>query len=310
MTNLKYDLIIVGGGPIGAGSAYFISQNKKELNLKNIALIQKEPEIYNGIAYPNAGGSIRWYFEDEEIKTNTKKTADFILSIKDKIDLNLIQDNYYFLHRGIIVPSLNISGKKLVEYFKNAAQINGVKIYSNTEFQKIEKENGIYKIITNQGEFFGERVIFALGHKNKEYFNLENIEIEKRQLFVLDLNLSPEQINLPHPILKFGSGIIFYFVKKFENGYKLVLGQEEIFEHNLNPEPENYFQNLIQMGLDEILPFLKNVQIEKILWGFDTTNKKPLINNYDKNVFIVNCGSAVRSLVGIIEELIKNLKNE
>ncbi|GIW67635.1 MAG: hypothetical protein KatS3mg096_503 [Candidatus Parcubacteria bacterium] len=41
MTNLKYDLIIVGGGPIGSGVAYFISQDKNKFNLNKIALIAK-----------------------------------------------------------------------------------------------------------------------------------------------------------------------------------------------------------------------------------------------------------------------------
>ncbi|MCX7589983.1 MAG: NAD(P)-binding domain-containing protein [Patescibacteria group bacterium] len=307
MTNLKYDLIIVGGGPIGSALSYFTSLQKKELGLEKIALIQMEPQSYPGIAYPFAGGSIRWYFEDEEIRNNTKKTSDFILSLKDKVDLNLIQDNYFFVHKALVAPSLNISGKKLVDYFKDQAKLNRVEIFSETEFKKIEKFDNDYKIITSNGDFLSSKVIFAMGYKNKEYFNID-LEVEKRQLFVLDLELKLEQLQIPHTIFKFNDGIIFYFLKKFDDGYKLVLGQEEIFEHNLNPEPENYFDDLLNMGLVNVLPFLKNTKVKKILWGFDVKNKKPLIYEYDKGVFVVNCGSAVRSVIGIVFEVLKKIK--
>lgn len=308
MINLKYDLIIVGGGPIGSALAYFSSIRKNELGLNKIALIQMEPKTYEGIAYPYAGGSIRWYFEDEEIQKNTQKTAEFILGLKDKIDLNLIEDNYFFVHRAIFIPALNISGAKLVNYFKKEAELNGIEIYSNTEFQKLEKNENDYRIITSNGEFLAKKVIFALGYKNKEYFNLEELEVEKRQLFVLDINLKEEQLNIPHTIFKFNDGIIFYFLKKFNNGYKIVLGQEEIFKHNNEPVAENYFDDLIKMGLDKHLPFLRNAKLEKILWGFDVKNKKPLINEYDKNIFVVNCGSAVRSIIGIVEKTLEKIK--
>lgn len=307
MTN-QYDLIVIGGGPIGSAVVYFSSLKKEELKLKNIALIQMEPENYSGIAYPYAGGSLRWYFEDEEIKNNTQKTANFILGLKNQIDLNLLEDNYFFVHRAIFVPSLNISGSKLVGYFKKQAEQNGVEIFNSHIFQKIEKENDFYKIITNQGEFLTKKAVFALGYKNKEYFNIDDLEIEKRQLFVLDLEVKSEQINIPHTIFKFKNGIIFYFIKKFDNGYKIVLGQEEIFEHNLEPKAEDYFNDLLNMGLDDVLPFLKMAKVEKILWGFDVKNKKPLIYEYDKNVLVVNCGSAVRSVVGIAEQVLEKLK--
>ncbi|GIW66993.1 MAG: hypothetical protein KatS3mg095_0891 [Candidatus Parcubacteria bacterium] len=306
MTNSKYDLIIVGGGPIGSSIAYFVSQDKEKFGFNKIALIQKEPETYDGIAYPNAGGSIRWYFEDEDIKNNTKLTAEFILSIKDKVDLNLIEDNYFFVHKGIFVPSINIAGAKLVNYFKNEAKNNGIEIFDSTEFQKLEKENEIYKVITNKGEFLAKKIIFAMGYKNKEYFDIP-VDIEKRQLFVLNLEVKEEHLKIPHTIIRFKDGVIYYFLKKFDYGYRIVLGQEDVIEQSLESKPENYFDELISMGLGDVLPFLKKAEVEKILWGYDTTNKKSLIYEYDKNVFIVNCGSAVRSLVGIVKQVLNKL---
>lgn len=155
----------------------------------------------------------------------------------------------------------------MVNYFKKEAELNGVDIYLNTAFQKLEKNENNYKIVTSNGEFLTNKAVFALGYKNKEYFNID-LEIEKRQLFVLDLNLKKEQLNIPHTILKFNNGIIFYFLKKFDNGYKIVLGQEELFEHNLNPKPEDYFENLIKMNLSNNLFFLKKCKSGKNFMGF------------------------------------------
>lgn len=308
MTNKTYDLIIIGGGPIGSVTAYFVSQEKNNLKCQNIALIQKEPEIDENIAYLNAGGSIRWYFEDEEIRTATKKTYDFILKIKDEVDLNLIEDNYFFVHKGIFVSSLNISGKKLVDYFKKVAKKNGIEIFEGFNYENYEKVNDGYLVKTDKSEFLTKRIIFALGYKNKDLFNLK-LEIEKRQIFVLDLTITNERFNLPHTILKFKDGIIYFFIKKFDDGYKLVFGQEDIFEHSLESKPENYFNELLSKGLLEILPFLRNAKVEKILWGFDVKNKKPYIKEIDKNVWTVNCGSAVRSIVYIGEKIIEILKS-
>jgi hypothetical protein len=305
----KYDLIIVGGGPIASVASYVISQNKTNLNLEKIALIQKEPNVEPYIAYLNAGGSVRWYFEDEEMSQITKKTADFIQNIKDKVDLNLVEDNYFFVHKGIFVKSYNIAGSKLVNYLKNTAKENGIDIISDTEFIKINSQENGYILKTNKGDFQTKKVIFCLGYKNKEIFNLP-LEIEKRQLFVLDININQENINLPHTIIKFKEGIVYFFIKKFDYGYRLLLGQEEIFEHSLEPKEENYFQDLLKLGLVDYLPFLKNANVEKILWGFDVKNKKPIINEIYPNVYTVNCGSAVRSIVHIGEQVYELFKNK
>ena len=307
MINKIYDLIIVGGGPIGSVAAYFISQEKDNFKFQNIALIQKEPEVSENIAYLNAGGSIRWYFEDEEIRTATKKTYDFILKIKDKINLNLVEDNYFFIHKGVFVPSVNISGKKLVDYFKENAQQKGIEIFSGFDFINFKKDSNNYLIKTNKTDFLTKRIIFALGYKNKEYFNLP-LEIEKRQLFVLNMPITKEKEKLPHTVLKLKNGVIYFFIKKFDDGYKLVLGQEDIFEHSLKLEPEDYFNELLSEELLEILPFLKNSKVEKILWGFDVKNKKPYIQEIEKNVWTFNCGSAVRSIIYIGEKILEVLK--
>jgi glycine/D-amino acid oxidase-like deaminating enzyme len=294
MTNSKYDLIIVGGGPIGSIIAYFVSNKKDELGFKNIALLQKEPETYEGIAYPYAGGSVRWFFEDEEMSMITKKTADFIFSIKDKIDLNLIEDSYFFVH-------------KVVEYLKSESQKNGLEIFSNNEFKEFKKDGDLYKVITDKNEYLTQRIFFALGYKNKEIFILP-LEVEKRQLFVLDLEVDEKRLKLPHTILKFKEGIVYFFVKKFDDGYKIVLGQEDLMEHNDKYEPEDYFEKLLSMGLVDFLPFLKQAKVEKILWGFDVKNKKPLFYKIDENVYTVNCGSATRSIIHIGEKSLELLK--
>lgn len=308
VNNKIYDLIIIGGGPIGAITAYQLSKVKRNFNLNKIALIQKEPKTYPGIAYPNSGGSIRWYFEDKEIETATTKTAEFILKIKDKVDLSLIRDYYFFTHKCIFVPSLNISGAKLVDYLKERARKQGIEIFSDVAYKNFKKNQNLYIVKTNKRDFFARNLFFALGAKNKELFKLP-LEIEKRQLFILDLNLTEEQKTIPHTILKIGKGIVFFFIKKVNNKFKLVLGQEDIYQHSLIKKPENYFRDLIyQKGVGDVLPFLKKAKVEKILWGFDVKNKKPIIFQIDENAWTINCGSAIRSLLYIGERAIEVFK--
>lgn len=298
-----YDLIIIGGGPIGSISAYFIAKERKKLKFKNIVLVQKEPISYPGIAYPNSGGSIRWYFDDPEIEMATKKTAQFILNLKNKVDLSLIEDNYFFLNRGVFVPSINISGKKLIEFLKTKIKKMGVKIISRVNFINYTKEQNIYIVNTDKIKLKGKSIIFALGFKNKELFGI-NLEIEKRQLFVLKGNLKSI---LPHTILKIGKGILYFFTKKYDDGLKLVIGQENIWEHSLKPKPENYFKELISKEVIKILPFLKEAKLENILWGFDVKNKKPIVTELDEKVFCVNCGSAIRSIYYVGEKVLNSL---
>src|SRR6185436_7638615 len=115
----NYDIIIVGGGPIGASTAYFLSQKTD----KKILLLERGNKDDHVRTFEYAGGSIRWWWETEEKIKMTKATADFIKQKNSEgVDLSYHKDSYVFLNRGIQTPSINISGKKLADYFLKSSE--------------------------------------------------------------------------------------------------------------------------------------------------------------------------------------------
>ena len=304
MSYYNYDIIIVGGGPIGASTAYFLS-NKKEN--KKIALLRAEPldeDPYHLATYLYAGGSIRTYFENEEIREATTKTVNFIKKLKNEnVDLSLIEDYYCFVNRGVMVPSVNISGAKLINYFLDKAKENGIDIFDKTFLEEIIDENGEVLLKTNKDEFKASKVLLALGHSLNKFLPEANFKFKKRQLFVLDIKLKEEQKTFPHLIVPFKGGVVYIFVKNINNEYKFVLGQEDLIEENEEFKEDNYFEKLLDMGIWEILPFLKEAKVEKVLWGFDAENKTLKIFKEREKIIAACCGSALRSCVYIGEKL-------
>ena len=61
MTDM-YDILILGGGPIGASTAYFLT---KESSLK-VGLLRREPneDPQHLATYKYAGGSVRWFWDE------------------------------------------------------------------------------------------------------------------------------------------------------------------------------------------------------------------------------------------------------
>jgi len=309
MKTYLYDLVIVGGGPIASSTAYFLSLNKNKLKT---ALLKPEPlskDPYHLSTYLYAGGSIRSYFENREIKKATSETMEFIRNLnKQKIDLSLIEDYYCFLNRGVMVPSLNISSSKLVNYFLTQAQNHKIDIYHKVFLEDIQedKKNNEVILSTTIGKFKTCKALIAIGHSVNKIFPEAGFKFKKRQLFVLDLKLSKEQKSFPHLILNLNRGIVYIFVKVIDGEHRFVIGQEDIFEEDDKFQATDYFNKLKNMGLINVLPFLKKAKVVKVLWGFDLEDKTLKIFKKGK-ILAACCGSAIRSCVAIGRKLSKIL---
>lgn len=297
MTDSLYDIAILGSGPIGAATAYHLSQQKD----KKVLVITQDPSEERTSTYLWAGGSIQWVWWKEKIKTEMNTmTADFIKKlIDDGVDLSAIKDNYLFLDEGVFVPSLNIAGKKFINYLLAESENSGVELQNGTKIEKVEKVGDEVVIRTDKGEFKAKKVLLALGYNNQLFLKDPEIEFEKRQLFVLDLPVTKEREDFPHTIVPLKEGWVYVFIKNINGELKMILGQEELVEHNEEWEEEDYFDKLVDLGLFDVMPFLKEAKVEKILWGFDAMNKIPKIYTEDNSIYAINCGSAVRSSVYI-----------
>ncbi len=307
----NYDIAILGGGPIGAATAYFLSLSP-EFKSKKIILITQDPleeDTNHESTYLYAGGCINYSFWPRNpLKAEmTKVTADFIKDLAKKgVDLSLIEDYYLFLDRGVFSPSLNVAGSKLVKYFIDQAKQNGVEYKPQTTLNSFEKQGDKYLVKTTGGEFLTEKAVLALGANNNKFTD-KKIELEKRVLLVLDLPIDEAREKFPHTIIPFNDGWVYLFIKNIGGQLKMVLGEEDAVELDDLKGEENYLPELLEKGLDEIVPFLKEAKVEKILWGFDSLENDPIIDSEDNQLYVVNCGSAVRACIYIGQEVAKKI---
>jgi glycine/D-amino acid oxidase-like deaminating enzyme len=310
MKTSTYDIAIVGSGPIGAATAYFLRDSGK-----SVAVISAEPSETGNEhmdTYKYAGGSVRWYFEDPQVTAQTLKTANFILDLKDKgVDLSIIENGYVFLHKGISVPSINLSGAKLVGYLLSQATASGSITHIQSAFlQKYQKDGEEYVLETTQGKIRAKKVLLALGAQLPKFVPEAGYEYEKREVLVLDLPVEGDRAKFPHTIASMGSGIVYVFVKQTANGMRMLIGQEGVIETDeVSYSGRDYLQELKDKGILNIFPFLKDAQVENVLWGFDAKNKVVKIYTPDDRLFAASCGSAIRSCIAIGEEVAKALLN-
>jgi hypothetical protein len=83
-----------------------------------------------------------------------------------------------------------------------------------------------------------------------------------------------------------------------------------VVEENNKPAPDDYFKKMCGLGLTDLMPFLKDAAVEKVLWGFDAKNKTVKLYSPDGMLHAAACGSAVRSCIGIGKKLAAELANE
>lgn len=315
-----FDFAIVGGGPVGAATAHFLSQKTK----RKILLITKEPtqEPDHSAAYQYAGGSVRWFWnhksaaDRKRMTAMTKATADLARKLaKQGVDLSLLEDRYVFLTTGSAAPSLNISGAKLVRYFLNETKKRGVVVKEKTILASWKRDGDSYVLETSSGEFRAKNVLLAVGaRETKKFLPKAKIELEKRELCVLDLPVNESRSSFPHLIAPFGTkdGVVYVFIKKTPDGLRMLLGEEDIVEHGLKSGGSDFLPALKRKGIEKVFPFLKGAKTEKVLWGFDAAHKFSQFDSDGHKLIAVTGGSAVRSCVAIgemtAERMLKTLK--
>ncbi len=301
----KYRYLILGSGPIAASTAYHLAVVNA---IKDIGIVTQDPTSDHAATYLYAGGSIRWFWDDKLKEEMTTQTSEFIKDLLDKrIDFSAISDNYLFLHRGKFVPSLNISGVKYVKWLLDEAQAAGADLHSNSRITKINKVKSKYNISTETDIYIADKVLLALGVANEFFMPAYKLQIEKRQLFVLDINVDENSEKYPHVIFPLGNGMVYSFIKNTSEGFRFVVGQEDVVEPPDDLNSAEPFDKLLKTGLRNIMPFLNSAKVEKVLWGLDAGNKKLRLETEDNQLFVANCGSAIRSSIWIGNKIAQKL---
>ncbi|HEY0964791.1 MAG TPA: FAD-dependent oxidoreductase [Candidatus Paceibacterota bacterium] len=294
MNNL-YDILILGGGPIGAGTAYALTRKGK----RKIGMVTIEPEATPHATYQYAGGSVRWFWDDPEKINDTKVTADFIKKIsKNGVDVSLHHDTYLFLNRGKHVPAINISSAKLISYFKSEARSKGMKIHEDEMVKKVHEENGLAVVTTSKHTHYAKKVLLAMGAQNARFMPDYHLEEEPRYLMILDLPVTQTEHTFPHTIVPIQEGVVFVFIKKLPEGWRFVVGQENVLPVPKASQLKAHYRELLEAGLGEVMPFLKKAKVERMLSGIDVENKTLKLEQRGP-LYAANCGSAVRSCVAL-----------
>lgn len=299
------DILIVGSGPIGASAAYFLTHAPAA---GRIALLTEEPTDGPTPTYRSAGGSVRWHWDNPQMQALTRTTADFLRrSLSNGVDLNALEDEYVLLHRGKAVPSFNISGEKLVQYLLDQAKQRGLAVHESVRVKAATSTDQGIAVETSDGIWRSPRVVLAVGAALPAILPDNPVKFKKRQLLVLDILVRDERRDWPHTVAPLDGGLVYLFVKRFANGLRLCLGQENLLEFSNEAGGTDFLPALRERGLETLLPFLKGAGVERILWGFDAVNKLPHYWEPQPGLLVVSCGSAVRSCIGIGQEIARRL---
>ena len=299
----EYDVLIAGSGPIGAATAYFLT---KTTQLK-VALVSEEPGDETHAAYTQAGGSLRWQWSDEQKSDMTRETADFIKQLNsDGVDVSLIEDSYAYLYTGQYHPSINFSGKQVVHHLLREAMRGGLTFIRDAKVTAIKSTEDGVTVKAGDQTLTAAKALLALGVANPKFMPDYELEREKRQLFVLDLKVEDSEQVFPHTIARLGDdGYAYVFVKQTPNGLRFVVGQEDIIKDD-EDGANDYFAALLEAGVGDIFPFLRDAKVETLWHGWDSGNKD-LKFEQSGSIWAANCGSAARGCAWIGRTLAEKL---
>jgi glycine/D-amino acid oxidase-like deaminating enzyme len=292
------DVAVIGTGPIGASAAWQLAAGGTD-----VLLVGPDPAADAKGAYLSSGGSVCWHRPDPAKAERIRRTAEFVTDrVAAGAPIRVRPTPYLFLDAGICAPALNVNAADLVAELVRLGAGAGVRRADAGRVNRVRRVEGGHEVTGTGGTVTARVVVLALGAANPSLVPWLPARLEKRQLFVLDLPVSPERAALPHLVLPVGDGYAYAFVKEFDDGLRMVVGQEELVEDGDLSGPVDHFAEVLDAGLADRLPFLRGARVERILWGVDWTDKDPFIAGREPGLFTVNCGSAVRSCVAIGRE--------
>lgn len=286
---------VVGCGPIGAATAYGLAR----AGIGNVTLVTGTPDT---ATYRSSGGSVCWHRNDPEKAAMIRATAEFV---RDRVvagaPIRVREQPYLFLDEGVLVPALNVAAGDLVADLADLAVRGGVRTRDLGRVTGVERVEGGHRVVGELGRVDAAVVVLALGAGNAALVGAPEPELEKRQLFVLDLPVTSERATLPHVVAPIGDGYAYVFVKQTEQGLRVLLGQEDLIEDRDLSGPVDHMAELLAVGVADRFPFLRAAAATEILWGVDHADKLPVVAEPGPGLLTVNCGSAVRGCVPIGE---------
>jgi glycine/D-amino acid oxidase-like deaminating enzyme len=291
---MTYAIAVLGAGPIGAATAYQLALR----GVPGVALACGGPED-GAAAYPQSGGSVCWHRPDPAKAAAIEETASYLRSaVAAGAPIRYRSAPYLLLESGALAPALNVTAADLVSHLRVEAERRGVATVGTGRVRAVAAAGTGYRVVGDRSTVDAQVVVLALGAGNLALAPGLPRELEKRQLFVLDLPVDEARAGLPHIVAPVGDGYAYCFVKEFDAGLRLVLGQEELVTDDDMAGPVDYLDTLLAR-VGPVFPFLAGARAERILWGPDWTSKAPSLGEQAPGLITVNCGSAVRACLSI-----------
>ncbi|MBO0609235.1 NAD(P)/FAD-dependent oxidoreductase [Myceligenerans salitolerans] len=301
------DVAICGSGPIGAATACFLTRHRPALRV-TLVTDERSDDPEHLATYRYSGGSIRWAWDDPVKREMTEETARFVRELlADGVELDALENTYHLLHTGELIPALNVSAARLVGHLVDTARAGGVSWHPGTTVTAVRPGQGVHVVETSRGTVRARRVLVALGARTPRVVPEHDPEVEKRQLFVLDLPVGELRERLPHTIVPVGKGFAYVFLKRTEGGTRVVVGQEDVVEDHDTSGPVDHWDELLDSGVGDVLPWLRDARVERILWGSDAGHKTLAVTEPAPGLLAASCGSAVRSAAWIGRRLAERL---
>jgi glycine/D-amino acid oxidase-like deaminating enzyme len=292
---LTSTVAVVGCGPIGAATAYGLAR----AGVRGVTLVTGTPDT---ATYRNSGGSVCWHRDDPEKAAMIRATAEFVQQrVAAGAAIRVREQPYLFLDRGLLVPALNIASADLVADLAGLAVAGGVRTRDLGLVTGVEPVDGGHRVVGERGTVEARVVVLALGTGNAALTGGPSPELEKRQLYVLDVPVTPERAMLPHLVAPVGGGYAYVFVKHVDGELRLLLGQEDLVTDDDLSGPVDRLDELLAGGVADRFPFLRGAAATTLLWGVDHAAKLPVLAEPGPGLLSVNCGSAVRACVPIGE---------
>lgn len=294
------DVAVIGTGPLGASAAWQLASTGAD-----VLLVGPDPAASDrrGAAYLSSGGSVCSFRPDRAKAERIRRTAEFVADrVAAGAPIRCRSTPYLFLHLGVSAPALNVDAAGLVADLLRLGVDAGVRRTDAGRVSSVRSTQDGHEVTGDRGTVRARTVLLALGAANPSLVPGLEPRLEKRQLFVLDLPVDADRAALPHLVVPVGGGFAYAFVKEFDDGLRVVVGQEDLVEDDDLTGPVDHFAELLDAGVAERLPFLRGAGVERVLWGVDWADKHPLIAEHAPGLFTVNCGSAVRSCVAVGQE--------
>ena len=290
---MRLPVAVVGAGPLGAATALALAARR----VGEVVLVDGGDA---DATWRNSGGSVCWFRSDPVKADLIRRTADAITARRDAgAPVRARPTPYLLLHQGVLVPALNVASGDVVADLVARAGAAGVRRAEVGRVHAVARRRDGWTVEGERGAVEAGVVLLAAGAGNVGLMPGLPRRLEKRQLFVLDLPVDDARARLPHVVARVGPGAAYAFVKEFDEGLRVVVGQEDLVADDDESGPTDHWDALLAAGLAAALPFVAAGRPERILWGLDWADKLPhiAVDPEHPTLLSVNCGSAVRVCV-------------